>query len=68
MINSLGNDFLFFYQLYEQYNKENKCVLLSLKDNEKYNFVLIVINYRNFINIFSTSNEGVSKSILHNSV
>ena len=50
MINSLGNDFLFFYQIYDQYNKENKCDLLSLKNNEKYNFVPIVINYRNFIN------------------
>ena len=40
-----------FYELYENFNKDNGVYLLNLQENEKYEYVPAIINYRPLINM-----------------
>ena len=40
-----------FYEIYENFNKDNDINLFSLQENEKYEYVPAIINYRPLINI-----------------
>ena len=47
-INMMGSSY--FYDIYENYNKNNNCDLFELdEEKEKYEFLPIGINYRNFV-------------------
>ena len=40
-----------FYEIYENFNKDNGTNLFNLQENEKYKYVPAIINYRPLINI-----------------
>ena len=51
IIDKYENKEIIFYELYEDFNKENGVNLFNLQENEIYEYVPAIINYRPLINI-----------------
>ena len=51
IIDKYENKEMNFYEIYENFNKDNGTDLFNMQENEKYEYVPAIINYRPLINI-----------------